>query len=59
VIEEAAGITKYKTRKRLAEAKLESAKQIWRALFDILEESNAAAQFTEAAGGRRRNATKS
>src|SRR5690348_4997329 len=27
VIEEAAGITKYKTRKRLAEAKLESAKQ--------------------------------
>src|SRR6266496_5850955 len=38
VIEEAAGITKYKTRKRLAEAKLESAKQNLTRVFDILEE---------------------
>ena len=38
VIEEAAGITKYKTRKRLAEAKLESAKQNLARVFDILEE---------------------
>src|SRR5208283_409826 len=36
--EEAAGITKYKTRKRLAEAKLESAKQNLARVFDILEE---------------------
>ncbi|MDQ2899733.1 MAG: chromosome segregation protein SMC [Acidobacteriota bacterium] len=38
VIEEAAGITKYKSRKRLAEAKLESAKQNLSRVFDILEE---------------------
>ncbi len=38
IIEEAAGITKYKTRKRLAEAKLESAKQNLTRVFDILEE---------------------
>ena len=38
VIEEAAGIGKYKTRKRLAEAKLESAKQNLSRVFDILEE---------------------
>jgi len=38
VIEEAAGITKYKPRKRLAEAKLESAKQNLTRVFDILEE---------------------
>jgi chromosome segregation protein len=38
VIEEAAGITKYKTRRRLAEAKLESAKQNLARVFDILEE---------------------
>jgi len=38
VIEEAAGITKYKSRKRLAEAKLESAKQNLARVFDILEE---------------------
>jgi chromosome segregation protein len=36
--EEAAGITKFKTRKRLAEAKLESAKQNLARVFDILEE---------------------
>ena len=40
VIEEAAGITKFKTRKRLAEAKLESAKQNLSRVFDILEEVN-------------------
>ncbi|MBV8572075.1 MAG: chromosome segregation protein SMC [Acidobacteriaceae bacterium] len=38
VIEEAAGITKFKTRRRLAEAKLESAKQNLSRVFDILEE---------------------
>ena len=38
VIEEAAGITKYKSRRRLAEAKLESAKQNLARVFDILEE---------------------
>jgi chromosome segregation protein len=40
VIEEAAGITKFKTRKRLAEARLESAKQNLSRVFDILEEVN-------------------
>jgi chromosome segregation protein len=40
IIEEAAGITKFKTRKRLAEAKLESAKQNLARVFDILEEVN-------------------
>jgi len=40
VIEEAAGITKFKTRRRLAEAKLESAKQNLNRVFDILEEVN-------------------
>jgi chromosome segregation protein len=38
VIEEAAGITKFKTRKRLAEAKLEGARQNLTRVFDILEE---------------------
>ena len=38
IIEEAAGITKFKTRRRLAEAKLEGAKQNLTRVFDILEE---------------------
>jgi chromosome segregation protein len=38
VMEEAAGISKFKTRKRLAEAKLESARQNLARVFDILEE---------------------
>ena len=38
VIEEAAGITKFKTRKRLSEAKLEGAKQNLARVYDILEE---------------------
>jgi chromosome segregation protein len=38
VIEEAAGISKFKTRKRLAEAKLESARLNLARVFDILEE---------------------
>ena len=38
VIEEAAGITKYKSRRRLAEAKLESARQNLARVFDILED---------------------
>jgi chromosome segregation protein len=38
IIEEAAGITRFKTKKRLAEAKLEGAKQNLTRVFDILEE---------------------
>lgn len=38
VIEEAAGITKFKSRRRLAEAKLEGARQNLSRVFDILEE---------------------
>ena len=38
VIEEAAGVTRFKTKKRLAEAKLEGAKQNLSRVFDILEE---------------------
>ena len=38
IIEEAAGITKFKARKRLAEAKLEGAKQNLARVYDILEE---------------------
>ncbi len=38
VIEEAAGVTRFKTRKRLSEAKLEGAKQNLNRVFDILEE---------------------
>ncbi len=38
VIEEAAGISRFKSRKRLAEAKLESARQNLARVFDILEE---------------------
>ena len=38
IIEEAAGIGKFKTSKRLAEAKLESAQQNLSRVFDILEE---------------------
>jgi chromosome segregation protein len=38
VLEEAAGITKYKSRRRLAEAKLESSRQNLSRVFDILEE---------------------
>jgi chromosome segregation protein len=38
LIEEAAGITRFKTKKRLTEAKLESAKQNLARVYDILEE---------------------
>ena len=38
IIEEAAGIGRYKTRKRLAESKLESSRQNLARVFDILEE---------------------
>ena len=38
VIEEAAGISKFKSRRRLAEAKLEGARQNLSRVFDILEE---------------------
>src|SRR5215203_819780 len=38
VLEEAAGITRFKTKKRLAESRLESAKANLNRVFDILEE---------------------
>jgi chromosome segregation protein len=38
ILEEAAGVSKFKTRKRLAEAKLESARQNLARITDILEE---------------------
>ena len=38
ILEEAAGVSKFKTRKRLAEAKLESARQNLSRITDILEE---------------------
>src|SRR5687768_17438222 len=38
VLEEAAGITRFKTKKRLAESRLESAKSNLTRVFDILEE---------------------
>jgi chromosome segregation protein len=38
IIEEAAGITKFKTKKRLAEARLEDAKQNLSRVNDIFEE---------------------
>jgi chromosome segregation protein len=38
IIEEAAGVSRFKNRRRLAEAKLESAKQNLNRVFDILEE---------------------
>lgn len=38
VLEEAAGVTRFKNKKRLAEAKLEGAKQNLTRVFDILEE---------------------
>src|SRR5436305_7518319 len=38
IIEEAAGVTKYKTRKRLAEARLEEAKQNLSRVNDIFDE---------------------
>ena len=38
ILEEAAGVSKFKTRKRLAEAKLESSRQNLSRIADILEE---------------------
>lgn len=38
IVEEAAGVSKFKNRRRLAEAKLEGAKQNLNRVFDILEE---------------------
>ncbi|MEI9813781.1 MAG: hypothetical protein WDO18_14545 [Acidobacteriota bacterium] len=48
IIEEAAGVGKYKTRKRLAEAKLESSRQNLARVFDILEEVGPAGKFPQA-----------
>ena len=50
MIEEAAGITKFKTRKRLAEAKLEGAKQNLARVYDILEEVTRQVNSLQAAG---------
>ncbi len=49
IIEEAAGIGKYKTKKRLAEAKLESARQNLSRVFDILEEVSCTGEFAGSA----------
>ena len=50
VIEEAAGITRFKTKKRLAEAKLESAKANLTRVFDILEEVEPSGELAQAPG---------
>ena len=52
LIEEAAGVTKFKTRKRLAELKLESAKQNLHRVNDILQE------VTRQAGSLKRQAAR-
>src|SRR5690606_15935116 len=52
LIEEAAGVTKFKTRKRLAELKLESARQNLHRVNDILQE------VTRQAGSLKRQAAK-
>ena len=51
IIEEAAGVTKFKTKKRLAEAKLESSKVEFVASERHCGGSGEAARFVEAAGG--------
>ena len=50
VIEEAAGITKFKTRKRLAEAKLESAKQNLARVYRHPRRGHPPGQFAQAPG---------
>jgi chromosome segregation protein len=52
ILEEAAGVSKFKTRKRLAEAKLESARQNLSRIADILEE------VTKQVGSLKRQASK-
>jgi chromosome segregation protein len=52
IIEEAAGVSKFKTRKRLAEAKLESSRQNLSRITDILEE------VTKQVGSLKRQASK-
>jgi chromosome segregation protein len=54
IIEEAAGITKFKTRKRLSEAKLESAKQNLARVYDILEEVTRQANSLKRQAGKAR-----
>ena len=56
IIEEAAGITKFKTKKRLAEARLEDAKQNLNRVNDIFEEVTRQMNSLEAPGRRRPNA---
>jgi hypothetical protein len=51
IIEEAAGITRFKTKKRLAELRLESAKQNLARVDDIFEEVTRQMNSAEAAGG--------
>ena len=52
ILEEAAGVSKFKTRKRLAEAKLESSRQNLSRIADILEE------VTKQVGSLKRQASK-
>ena len=52
ILEEAAGVSKFKTRKRLAEAKLESSRQNLARIADILEE------VTKQVGSLKRQASK-
>ena len=51
LIEEAAGITKYKARRRAAELKLEAAQQNLTRLEDIILRDRQAARIAEAPGG--------
>ena len=52
IIEEAAGITRFKTKKRLAELRLESAQQNLARVDDIFEEVTRQMNSPEAAGGQ-------
>ena len=54
IIEEAAGITRFKTKKRLAELRLESAKQNLSRVNDIFEEVTRQMRFVQASGSQGR-----
>ncbi len=54
IIEEAAGISKFRTKRRLAEAKLEGAKQNLARVFDILEEVGRQANSLKRQAGKAR-----
>jgi chromosome segregation protein len=54
IVEEAAGISKFRTKRRLAEAKLESARQNLARVFDILEEVGRQANSLKRQAGKAR-----